>query len=90
MGVFTKTIGTSNRLSGLHATAGHVSTADLRPVVASRTLVDTRCSTKLTPHQYRHIVEHPAFFQVGDQGGHSLINPNSVMPHQTFMSTTLQ
>src|SRR5437016_262235 len=63
-GIFAQVIGGADGLAAAHAAAGEESAADLRPVIAAGTTVDTRCAAELAPDHHSHIVQHAALVQV--------------------------
>jgi hypothetical protein len=71
--VGAESIRRTDRLTGLHATAGQNCATDRGPVVAAGFLVDARGAAELAPGDHGHIVEHTESFQVFDERAKTLI-----------------
>src|SRR5262245_49851843 len=72
-GLAAEAIGGTNDVARFHATAGHESARDARPVVAAGVLVDLRRAAKLAPGDDRTIVGQAALVQVLNQSGHGFV-----------------
>ena len=75
------------RLTRVHSATSQKCTTDSGPVVSSPTFVDFWCTTKLTPDQHRHVIQHAAFVQVFDQRRNALIEFRTVVTNQAFVVT---
>src|SRR5690606_34501940 len=63
-------VGAADCLAGTHSAAGEQCGADAGPVVASAGFgVDLGRATEFTPDHNRYVVEHAAFFQIGNERG---------------------
>ena len=72
-GVLTKAIGAADCLSGSHATTSHECTADLWPVIAAGTLVDSWSATEFAPDEDSNVLEHSALFQIENKSTDGLV-----------------
>src|SRR5262245_61644977 len=61
---FAESIGAPDCLAGSHATTCQDRTTDLRPVVATCTFVNLRCTAKLAPRDYGNVIEHLTLFEI--------------------------
>ena len=57
-GFFAQAIGRADHLSATNAAAGQECTADIRPMIAPRLLVDPRRAAEFAPDDHRDVVEH--------------------------------
>ena len=68
-------------LANLHASAGHNPHGGFGPMVSPSLCIDFGGSPKLTPGQYRDVIQHAAFLQIRDQGPEGMIQYGAEVAH---------